>query len=111
MLTSVKPFEQIRANFDISNKDLYISPNSALFKVSREDRIRMKLSKMEKILIQTKSPKGLISKIYILLLYSESSGYDSLKLWEQDLKVHLLLWTGTRSVMEFFLKIYLNFDT
>lgn len=48
----------------------------------------MRLSELENIIVQRKSPKGLISKIYISLLYSDSSDHDSLKLlWERDLEV------------------------
>lgn len=48
----------------------------------------MRLSELENIIVQTKSTKGLISKIYNSLLYYDSSGYDSLKLlWERDLDV------------------------
>ena len=48
----------------------------------------MRLSELENTIVLTKSPKGLISKIYTSLLYSDSSGYDSLKLlWERDLEV------------------------
>lgn len=48
----------------------------------------MRLSELENIILLPKSPKGLISKIYTSLIYSDSSGYDSLKLlWESNLEV------------------------
>lgn len=47
-----------------------------------------RLSELENTIVLAKSPKGLISKIYTSLLYTDSSHYDSLKLlWESDLEV------------------------
>ncbi|KAI3373059.1 hypothetical protein L3Q82_006407 [Scortum barcoo] len=53
----------------------------------RTSKLRMRVSELENTIVLAKSPKGLISKIYASLLYSDSSGYDSLKLlWERDLE-------------------------
>lgn len=57
-------------------------------------------------MISAKSFKGIISKFYALLVYSDSSVYDSLKpLWERDLGVSFsseVQQTGLKSVMAFF---------
>lgn len=48
----------------------------------------MKLPELENATVSAKSLKGIISEIYALRLYSDSSSYDSLKLlWERDLLV------------------------
>lgn len=87
---SVKSFEQIRADFDISHKDFYkyLQIRHFVGSLLRSGKIRMRVSELKNTIVQTKSPKGLISKIYISLLYSDSLGFDSLKLlWECDLEV------------------------
>lgn len=65
----------------------------------------MRLSELENTIIQTNSSKGLISKIYTSLLYSESSGYDSLKLlWGRDLEVTFTLVDWDKIFSGIFLK-------
>lgn len=61
---------------------------------------------IQEYMISAKSFKGIISKFYALLVYSDSSVYDSLKpLWERDLGVSFsseVQQTGLKSVMAFF---------
>ena len=87
---SVKPFEQIRKDFDIPCKDFfkYLQIRHFVESLVRKNEIRLELSELESAMLSAKSFKGLISKIHSLLLYSVSSAYDSLKpLWERDLEV------------------------
>ena len=87
---SFKSFDQIRVDFNIPHKDFYkhLQIRHFIGSLLRAGRIRMRLSELENTVVLAKSPKGLISKIYTSLLYSDSSGYDSLKLlWQRDLEV------------------------
>uniref|UniRef100_A0A3Q3H395 Reverse transcriptase domain-containing protein n=2 Tax=Kryptolebias marmoratus TaxID=37003 RepID=A0A3Q3H395_KRYMA len=85
---SVKSFEQIKADFNISNRDFYkyLQIRHFVNSLRRTGALRTRLSELENIIVMTKSPKGLISKIYSLLSGSDSSAYDAMKLvWEHDL--------------------------
>jgi len=51
-------------------------------------KFRFNLSELKETIMSVNSFKGLISRLYTLLAYSDSSVYDSLKpLWERDLGV------------------------
>ena len=65
---SVKSFEQIRADFNIPRTDFYkyLQMRHFIGSVLRTGGI---LSELENIIVLTKSPKGLLSKIYASLLY------------------------------------------
>ena len=86
----VKSFDQIRADFNIPHKDFYkyLQIRHSIVSLSRTGGIRVRLSELENTIVLAKFPKGLISKVYTSLLYSDSSDYDSLKLlWERNLEV------------------------
>ena len=81
---------QIRAGFNVPHKDFYkyLQIRHFIGSLLKTGGIRMRLSELDNTIVLAKSPKGLISKIYTSLLYSDSSGCDSLKLlWERDLEV------------------------
>lgn len=89
---SVKSFEQIRADFNITHKyfQTYLQICHFVGSLLRAGgtHTSIRLSELENTIVLAKSPKGLISKIYTSLLYTDSSHYDSLKLlWESDLEV------------------------
>ena len=63
---TVKPFEQIRADFNIPHKDFYQYFQNCHFigSLLRTGGIHMRLSELENTIALAKFPKGLISKIY-----------------------------------------------
>lgn len=76
-----KSVEQIRVDLNLALKDFYEYLQIRHFKRSllRTGGVCMGLSELENIIVSAKSPKKLISKIYVSLVYSDT-GYDSLKL-------------------------------
>lgn len=83
--------EILKADFDFPHKDfISISKLVTSYGLSwgQTRKTCIRLLELENTIVLAKSPKEPISKIHTLLLYSDSSGYDSLKsLGERDLEV------------------------
>lgn len=85
---TLKSFEQIRSDYDISNKDFfkYLQIRHFIDGLLKTQKIRLRLSELEDAMISGRFCKGMITKFYDLLQYSVSSAYGPLKpLWERDL--------------------------